>query len=158
MTRAGDVAALPGPWPDGEWVPIARLVEPDAATRWHTYCEGGCGVYRLVALKDAASREPAVVARICGGDPSGTLYIGQSSNLHMRLSALIRTHHPAYVAAIYADFPAVLERMYPPETLGVTWESHPDALSAQVRETQLLRSYVARFGERPPRNGQGGSP
>ena len=81
-------------WPDGEWAPIARIVESNEAARWHTYCQGGCGVYRWLALQDAVVRRPAEVARICGGDPFSTLCIGQTNNLFRRLSDLIRNCHP----------------------------------------------------------------
>jgi hypothetical protein len=54
------------------------------------------GVYRLVALQDA--KTPAIIHRVCGDDPTGTLYIGASDNVMFRVSDLIKTHHTNFMS------------------------------------------------------------
>ncbi len=115
------------------------------------------GIYRLVALTedDLALRG---VNRVCGRDNHGTLYIGRSHNLRMRLSTIARelcARHRGerfYVEGHTVGWltrHGLLARTFPVNSLALTWSFNKNPLKA---EANLLRHYFQSFGEGPPLN------
>ena len=113
------------------------------------------GIYRLVALTedDLALRG---VNRVCGRDNHGTLYIGRSHNLRMRLSTIARelcARHRGerfYVEGHTVGWltrHGLLARTFPVNSLALTWSFNKNPLKA---EANLLRHYFQSFGEGPP--------
>lgn len=53
---------------------------------------GYCGVYRLIALASEGDlNNPEILNRIAGQDRSGTLYIGETIDLSVRLNEILRS-------------------------------------------------------------------
>ena len=144
-------------WLDGEWSSPCFVLAEDGPGKWNYVPLNFPGVYRLVALADLYSKIPKVCTRLCGNDETGTLYIGQSSCLHGRVSLRVRSTDPSSPIQAYPNLPDVLVRAFPVASLAVTWQQSGSPALALSREGDLLRNYVSQFGERPPLNGQGGS-
>jgi len=114
---------------------------------------GFCGVYRLIALASEGDAKPATLNRVGGQDASGTLYIGESSNLSQRLNRLLRSgwggrNEDSHGAIGMLKQIAVLD--YFPRKLGIT-------LLFTVRDTRgverdLIKAYMNSFGDTPPLN------
>jgi hypothetical protein len=114
---------------------------------------GYCRVYRLIALASEGDTKPATLNRIAGQDTSGTLYIGESSDLSRRLNQLLRSgwghrNEDSHDAISMLRQIALFE--YLPKKLGI-------ALLFTVRDTRgverdLIRAYMNSFGDTPPLN------
>jgi hypothetical protein len=143
--------------PKGKWSPLCRISETTWGKRWIDLCRNGTsGVYRLIALTDnRLDVVPAPLDRVCGIDPTGTLYIGASRSLRTRLGTLVRTHDPSKMAGGHAVMSAKLRRRFPPERLAITWRCREPPEMVRNFETELIQDYQARFGELPPVNAQG---
>ncbi|WP_156527877.1 hypothetical protein [Bradyrhizobium stylosanthis] len=131
---------------------------------WQTYELGGgyfsakhhgfCGVYRLIALETPHDlSKPAKLARVGGEDDSGTLYLGEASDLSLRLNQMRRTAR-SYRSERSHGAINMLRQLraldFPEEKLGV-------ALMFTGRHTRsverdLLHAYINSFGEMPPLN------
>jgi len=112
------------------------------------------GVYRLIALSLPGDLErPAMLNRVCGQDRTGTLYIGEASNLSQRLNQLrrsARTHRSEGSHQTMSMLRQIPRLNYPPEQLGI-------ALMFTGRHTRggerdLVRAYMNSFGDTPPLN------
>jgi hypothetical protein len=76
-------------WLTGRWSPLCCIDGNAPGTRWSDLCNpDGPGVYRLVALDPNDVSAPSLLGRVCGNDPSGTLYIGCATWLRRRLGQL----------------------------------------------------------------------
>lgn len=115
---------------------------------------GFCGVYRLIALEVAGDlQRPAKLNRLCGQDPTGTLYIGEASNLSSRLNQLRRSarkYRSERSHGAISMLRQITRLDYPEEKLGV-------ALMFTGRHTRsierdLLNAYINSFGDTPPLN------
>jgi hypothetical protein len=148
-------------WLTGRWCPLYCIAESAPGKRWSDLCNpDGPGVYRLVAIDLIKLGILAVpLNRVCGIDPSGTLYIGRSKSLRTRLSSLVRTHDPtkrigAIFGASHIMMTKKLTKRFPPKCLAITWRRADSASSSQTQEATLLRDYKDSFGELPPMNAQ----
>ena len=115
---------------------------------------GRRGVYRLIALEAANDlRSVATLNWICGQDPTGTLYIGEASNLATRLNQMRRTARARRSERSHSAI-SMLRRIrrldYPPEKLGVAVMF--TGRSTRGVERDLLSAYINSFGEMPPLN------
>lgn len=144
-------------WLDGEWSKPCFVLAKDGPDKWNNVLLDFPGVYRLVALTDQDLRKARVCKRLCGCDETGTLYVGQSSYLHGRVSLLVRSTDPSSSVQAYQKLPEVLVEMFPIAMLAVTWQRCENADLAWAREGTLLRNYVSKFGELPPLNAQRGA-
>lgn len=110
------------------------------------------GVYRLIALAaEGDLKKPLALNRICGPDPTGTLYIGRSIRLSRRLNELRRA---ALGRGRLHSAPKMLRRFpleFPANKLAVallfTRGVHPSTV-----ETDLIEAYMNSFGDAPPLN------
>jgi hypothetical protein len=111
------------------------------------------GVYRLIALASKGDlSKPAILNRACGQDTSGTLYIGEASNLSRRLNQLRRSagHRRERSHGAIGMLRLIARLDYPAEKLGI-------ALMFTGRDTRaverdLLHAYINSFGDTPPLN------
>jgi hypothetical protein len=110
---------------------------------------GSCGVYRLIALESEGDlTRPAALNRVCGQDISGTLYIGEASDLSRRLNRLRRSGWGSHGAiSMMRQIPHL---NYLLKKIGI-------ALLFTVRDTRgvegdLIRAYMNSFGDTPPLN------
>lgn len=107
---------------------------------------GYCGVYRLIALEqDRNLDKPATLNRMCGPDPTGTLYIGETGWLNERLNRMRRGEHNAI---------QMLRRI---RALNLPNKRLAIALlftckSTRFIEQHLFESYMQTFGDTPPLN------
>jgi hypothetical protein len=144
-------------WLIGEWSLPLRLNEAVKQEWWRSFWHTpeayrGGGVYRLIGLANAIDLAPALIRRVCGDDPEGTLYIGHSVKLGNRLDNLIKTHQPNLRRT--NPHKPLLDRLadrFPAELLAVSWEQ---SNTPWGRERELITAYCAEFGERPPHNQQ----
>jgi hypothetical protein len=144
-------------WLTGRWCPLYRIVENAFGRRWNDFCKpDGPGVYRLVALDSSKSGiVPAPLERVCGTDPTGTLYIGRSESLRNRLSSLVRSQNPTKIlGGDHIPVSGKLAKRFPRQWLAITWQ-RTNSGDCRMREATLFGHYMARFGELPPMNGQG---
>ena len=123
------------------------------------YVPDGPGVYRLIALDaNMPSIVPASLNRICGVDPTGTLYIGATSSLRRRLASLVmrnRTNDPlAGGSGSHSLMAPKLARLFAPQWRAIAWQRLDS--NERNREHELFRRYKAQFGELPPMNAQSG--
>jgi hypothetical protein len=109
----------------------------------------------------------ATIARSCGNDPTGTLYVGcagigkgKGSTLRNRISEFIRGRHHKLSGVHLSE---IARRKYPRDTLTVQWaytdetqiapNGKPmDGIAAKNAEGWLLDCYNDSFGELPPWN------
>jgi hypothetical protein len=131
---------------------------------WYVYRLGGGyfpakrlgrrGVYRLIALEEAgAPSKPAPLARVCGIDPTGTLYIGEAGDLSLRLNQMRRTaraHRSERSHSAILMLRRIRRLDYPAEKLAVAL-MFTDRLTKAI-ESDLLHAYINSFGEMPPLN------
>jgi hypothetical protein len=117
------------------------------------------GIYRLFAPDMS-------IARCCGTDPTGTLYLGCAgtkrnwSNLRTRVKNIVQKDHHAMINISGCE---VAQKTFPWETLAVEWAymgkrlnySGKSEPAAVLGETWLLASYHDSFGELPPWNQRG---
>ena len=99
-----------------------------------------------------ANRE---IPRAVGTDEHGVLTIGESDNLRRRLAAFVRcarnpgaSGHMAGWRFNYASF----EKVFPLETLWVSWYPTIDKATAYAKEGEMLALYLAEHFELPPLN------
>jgi hypothetical protein len=139
-------------WLTGKWSPLCRIIENTPGKRWSDMCRpDGPGVYRLVAL-DANEQgfAPAPLNRVCGIDPTGTLYIGKTTSLRKRLRTLVLTNDPNIpFGGGHAFMSAKPQRRFPFQLRAVTWQRTSEVWNA---EKKLFENYTTRFGELPPMN------
>ena len=126
-------------WLIGDWSRI-YLADTALEERWLKSCWCS-GIYRLIGLQNTLT--PAQICRACGTDPTGTLYLGQTTNLYVRLSSLVRSK------SLYRLLPDKLAEQFPSSRLGISWQQ-VEAPQLASRERELLRNYIAEFGDRPP--------
>jgi hypothetical protein len=148
-------------WLTGKWSPLCRITESTPGKRWSDICRpDGPGAYRLIALDaDAPGIVPAWLDRVCGVDPTGTLYIGSTSSLRRRLASLILRHgkrDPLLGSGSHAIVAPKLARRFGPQLLAISWQPSNGKWSPIQRERDLLSAYNDRFGELPPMNKQSG--
>jgi hypothetical protein len=115
---------------------------------------GFCGVYRLIALASEGDlTKPAILNRVCGQDRTGTLYIGEASNLSIRLNQLRRTARSGSRERSHGAI-RMLRRIpplnLPSNRLGI-------ALLRTITQTclvegNLIDAYINSFGDAPPLN------
>lgn len=115
------------------------------------------GVYRLVVLEENGGA-PRPLARICGEDPSGTLYVGASRKLANRLTSLVQTYSADYKSGSHTPMIKKLADMYPSKLLHITCKAIAIADDPFDFEYRLVTDYVKEFGEPPPLNGYGRYP
>jgi hypothetical protein len=111
-------------WLTGTWSPLCQIIGTAGGRRWIDLCDpDGPGVYRLVALDSNAELAPAPIDRVCGVDPTGTLYIGHAGSLRSRLRQLARTNDPTEgIAHGHVVMAAKLKKRFPPQRLAITWQ------------------------------------
>lgn len=139
----------------GDWVgpyPLARL-----GSYVSKFCEDRPGVYRLIALNEQGN--PATLNRMCGGDTTGTLYIGVEGKTfsdRSRLGQLVRSlrsprrrtnqeHQAGYRLRSHPE----LNSRFPEARVALTWCYCDTPTSA---ERALFEVYFASFGDNPPLN------
>lgn len=118
------------------------------------------GVYRIFA-------PDTTMSRLCGNDPTGTLYLGLAgtgklswSILRGRLMAAAKGEHQA-TNRWFDD--SLLAKKYPWESIAVEWAYTGERLdyrgepvpAAKIAEAWLLLCYRDSFGEFPPLNEKG---
>jgi hypothetical protein len=115
---------------------------------------GFYGVYRLIALENAADlASPARLVRVSGEDPSGTLYIGEASDLSLRLNQMRRSARkdPSERSHGAINMLRQIQRLeYPAEKLAVAFIF--TGKDTRLIERHLLHAYINSFGEMPPLN------
>jgi len=112
------------------------------------------GLYKIIALDRNAI--PEMICRVCGNDPSGVLYIGQSSkqSIQHRIGDFWKAHNNEYMsdahsgAKTYASSKKINSR-YVFDNLVVWFE---ECTYPEKRETEELKSYFDKYGELPPLN------
>jgi hypothetical protein len=95
------------------------------------------------------------ITRAVGVDENGILTVGESDNLRRRLAAFVRcagsksaTGHMAGWRFSFASF----EKMFPLDTLWVSWCPTADKAAAYAKEGEMLGLYLAEHYELPPLN------
>ena len=123
---------------------------------WHLYPLGGGyfqkkhhgyqGVYRLFGLaEEGDATKPATLNRACGQDPTGTLYIGKSGTINVRLNQMRKSRHNAIDrlrCAHLLNFP--IEKL----AVGFLFTGR----SIGLIESYLVQAYMNSFGDSPPLN------
>ena len=108
---------------------------------------GRPGVYRLIGLEvEGDLTRPATLNRVCGRDPTGTLYIGKAGRLHQRLNQLRRQRFRHQVMEALASGP--LLEMFPDGKLAVA--VYFTGCNPRIVESDLILAYVSSFGDVPP--------
>lgn len=139
-------------WLAGEWSELHRVTDREEGL-WSRWCEDGTGLYRLVALMPGAGIDATPLQRVCGLDPTGTLYIGSTSSLHRRISQLVRSRDTdRFKGRNYRPLPTRLAEAFPAKKLAVCWINLPECLDRFADERNLIAAYVDTFGEPPPLN------
>lgn len=115
---------------------------------------GRPGIYRLIALQEEDLFRPAILQRLCGEDRTGTLYIGEATDLsarinQMRRSARVRPGGERSHRAI-TMLRQIRRLNHPRERLGVAL-MFTGRLTRAI-ERDLLHAYINSFGEMPPLN------
>lgn len=143
-------------WLTGEWSASHR-VSDRAASAWFHACKDRPGVYRLVGLRDGLSLDPKPLARVCGKDDLGTIYIGAATHsLQSRLGQLVAQHlRERFKGGAHVAMPTVLARDFPADRLAVCWSYADYGVDVFAMERALLVAYRDVFGERPPLNTMG---
>lgn len=147
---------------DLEWIGPYSLAQLKDEPRYlpGDYTSQWSGVYRIFARNSG-------IARCCGTDLTGTLYVGCAASrgrnwsiLRTRIQAILSGRHHAMEKWGFSD---VLRQKFPRELLAIEWaytgsrvdytgKSVPDVLLA---EGWLLSSYNDSYGEYPPWNQKG---
>jgi hypothetical protein len=120
------------------------------------YTDQWSGVYRIFVPS-------ANIARCCGSDPTGTIYIGRAGNgeknwstLRTRIKSIITREHHAIKGRGRAQ-----QDKYPCDSLAVEWAFTNDNkvnrvgkpwIESVIGERWLLNCYKDSFGELPPLN------
>jgi hypothetical protein len=164
--HSNDILAVvkkPRSWLTGKWSPMCLIIESTPGARWLDICRPDSpGVYRLIALKaNVPGIIPASLDRVCGVDPTGTLYIGHSrSSLRSRLASIVKANATDDRLNVgsggHRTMAAKLGRRFPPRWRAISWQQLDSANAAVNREGALLRAYKTRYGELPPMNEQSG--
>jgi hypothetical protein len=144
--------------PKGKWSPLCLITETLPGKRWKDLCPNEPGVFRLIGIETTATGYfPQQLARVCGIDPTGTLYIGATTLLRGRLGTLVRTHNPSglSVGGGHTHMNAKLKKRFPMQRLALTWRCVESTDMVRNLESQLFRRYEQQFGELPPMNAQG---
>jgi hypothetical protein len=114
---------------------------------------GFCGVYRLFWLaSDGNLRDPKPLDRVCGRDTTGTLYIGETGSLSIRLNQLQRSlssrkensHGTARMLREIPKLRIARNRLGIALMLTVT--------CTRAIEDCLIKAYMNSFGDTPPLN------
>jgi hypothetical protein len=117
------------------------------------------GVYRIFSPN-------TTIDRICGRDPTGTLYLGRAGSkrgwsiLRTRIQEIARKSHHATSGWSYSE---LLRKKFPWESLALEWAYTETRLNyrgdtipgSKVAEGWLLSCYNDSFGEYPPMNQEG---
>ena len=138
-------------WLNGEWPYVCRIMAEDKNDAW--WGKAGLeqtGVYRLFATRESKITMPASIARICGIDPTGTLYIGQGK-IDACLDSVVRTYRPDYSPGRHPPLSRKLAAQFSPDNLVVAWQYTE---CPRPREMELIGAYFDEFGELPPLNSQ----
>ena len=109
---------------------------------------GFCGVYRIVGLISKGGN-PATINRVGGEDRSGTLYIGEASNLSRRLNQFRRTlrgKEVSHDAGRRLRFIPSLKGQFT-DKLAVAL-LHSSIVNTKYMEQTLLEAYTNSFGDR----------
>jgi hypothetical protein len=133
-------------WLTGKWSPLRRIIESTPGKRWSDICRPDSpGVYRLIALDaDAPGILPTWLDRICGVDPTGTLYIGSTSSLRRRLASVVlryRSRDLMSGGGSHAIMASKLAKRFGPQQLAVSWQPSNDKWFPPQREQDLFRAY-----------------
>jgi hypothetical protein len=116
---------------------------------------GYWGVYRLIALtEDRSETRPAALNRIAGTDTTGTLYIGESTELSARLNGIRRSgwghrNEDSHDAIKMLSQLSCLN--YLPDKIGIVLH-FTDVRDTELVERHLIWSYMNTFGDTPPLN------
>ncbi|UVK96120.1 GIY-YIG nuclease family protein [Pseudomonas atacamensis] len=105
------------------------------------------GVYIICTCKN--------IQRVVGIDEYGVLTIGESDNLRRRLSAFMRCASNAGKAGHMAGWRFSyfsFEKVFPLETLWVSWIPTANKAAAYAKEGEMLALYLAQHFELPPLN------
>ncbi|MDQ0653492.1 hypothetical protein [Pseudomonas cedrina] len=95
------------------------------------------------------------IHRAVGVDDNGVLTIGESDNLRRRLAAFVRCAKNPGAAGHMAGWRfnyAAFEKVFPLETLWVSWHPTIDKATAYAKEGEMLALYLAEHYELPPLN------
>ena len=95
------------------------------------------------------------IHRAVGVDDNGVLTIGESDNLRRRLAAFVRCAKKPGAAGHMAGWRfnyAAFEKVFPLETLWVSWHPTVDKATAYAKEGEMLALYLAEHYELPPLN------
>jgi hypothetical protein len=123
------------------------------------YSSQWVGVYRIFIPN-------TTIGRLCGFDPTGTLYLGRAGSkrgwsiLRTRLMQVAKREHHA--TRCWSDNER-LSQTYPWETVAVDWAYTPQRIDhkgdsvpgSRMAEVWLLWCYNDSFGEYPPLNQEG---
>ncbi|WP_256807140.1 hypothetical protein [Bradyrhizobium sp. Bra64] len=114
---------------------------------------GSSGVYLLIGLDaDDDLSKPSTFNRICGQDRTGTLYIGEASDLARRLnqlrrSAALRTERSHRAIQ---SLQSIWRLNYPIARLAVAFIRTGN--NTRWIERDLILAYINTFGDTPPLN------
>jgi len=127
-----------------------KLSNPDVNTK----LSAKPGIYKILAL--GIGNKPLPIQRVCGNDPDGVLYIGQSTKQSIRkrvksfingiTKGITKDSHPGaktYVSSLK------LYKKFPFDFLGVMYEP---CSNAEQKEAKELKRYFDKYGELPPLN------
>ena len=141
-------------WLGDDWSE-AHLIADREHAPWFKACSDHPGVYRLIGLAADGNLAPAKIARVCGLDETGTIYVGAAKSLIGRIGRLVLQHLPPFKGGNHTAMPGVLAAAFPSTRLAVQWclAEAPEDIFAT--EQKLLSGYREQFGELPPLNSQG---
>ena len=95
------------------------------------------------------------ITRAVGDDEHGVLTIGESGNLRRRLGAFVRCAKTAGAAGHMAGWRFnyfSFAKVFPLDTLWVSWYPTADKAAAYAKEGEMLGLYLAEHYELPPLN------
>lgn len=141
-------------WLGDSWSESHLIADREHAP-WFKACSDHPGVYRLIGLRSDGDLTPAKIARVCGEDETGTIYIGAAKSLIGRIGRLVLQHLPPFKGGNHTAMPMPLATMFSSTKLAVQWRLVGSPENIFVTEQKLLSDYKQTFGELPPLNSQG---
>lgn len=109
------------------------------------------GAYKLVAIEDG-NRMP--IGRLLGTDNEGILYLGKADSFKTRVIELKKSITEGFISSAHEcraryKTSELIREKFPHKNL---WIQLIPSDTAIVKESELLKEYIAKYGEAPPLN------